>query len=103
MTNYTPHAVSKIRKNRATRHAAWAAMTRAERIAAGIVTVFAPDRSLVGFAKDYGRPYTGEAGYSRTLRVHWEDGITTICALKGMVPAHEEPTLPGGFAEWTIR
>lgn len=103
MSNYTPHAVSKIRQNRAARYAAWAAMTRAERIAAGIVTVLAPDRSLVGFAKDYGRPYTGEAGYSRTLRVHWEDGTTTICSLKGMVPAHDEPTLPGGFAEWTIR
>lgn len=103
MTSYTPPAVSKVRQNRAARHAAWAAMNRAERIAAGIVAVFTPDRKSCGYAKDYGRPYTGEAGYSRTLRVHWEDGITTICALKGMVPAHEEPTLPGGFAEWTIR
>lgn len=103
MTSYTPHAVSKIRQNRSARYAAWAAMTRAERIAAGIVTVFTPDRKSCGYAKDYGRPYTGEAGYSRTLRVHWEDGTTTICALKGMVPAVEAAGLPGGFAEWVIR
>lgn len=103
MSNYIPHAVSKVRQNRAARHAAWAAMTRKELTAAGIVKVFTADRKSCGFAKDYGRPYTGEAGYSRTLRVHWEGGITTICALKGMVPAHEEPALPGGFAEWTIR
>lgn len=103
MTSYTPHAVSKIRQNRAARWAAWDAMNQRERIEAGIVKVFAPDRSQCGYAKDYGRPYTGEAGYSRTLRVHWEDGTTTICALKGMVPAVEAAGLPGGFAEWTIR
>ena len=103
MTIYTPHAVSKIRQNRAARYAAWAAMTKAERIAAGIVTVFALDRCACGYAKDFGRPYTGEAGYSRTLRVHWEGGQITICALKGMVPAVEAAGLPGGFAEWVIR
>lgn len=103
MTNYIPHAVSKIRRNRATRHAAWAAMTGQELIEAGVVKVFTPDRRACGFAKDYGRCYTGKAGYSRTLRVHWEGGQTTICALKGMVPAFEAASLPGGFAEWTIR
>jgi len=103
MTKYTPHAVSKIRRNRAARWAAWDAMNERERIEAGVVTVFTPDQKSCGYATDYGRPYTGEAGYSRTLRVHWEDGTTTVCSLKGMVPAVEAAGLPGGFAEWTIR
>jgi hypothetical protein len=98
----TPHAVSKVRQNRRARYAAWAAMTKAARIAAGVVTVYTHDRSEAGYAVGYGRPYTGEAGYSRTLRVHWGDEITH-CAIKGMVPAVEVPSLPGGFSEWTIR
>jgi len=101
--NYVPHAVSKIRRNRATRHAAWAAMTRQERIEAGVVAVFTADRRACGYATDFGCPYTGEAGYSRTLRVTWEGGAVTHCAIKSMVPAFEAPGLPGGFAEWTIR
>ena len=102
MTNYTPHAVSKIRRNRAARHAAWAAMTRQELIEAGVVKVFAHDRRACGFATDFGRPYTGEAGFSRTLRVTWEGGAVTHCTIKGMVPS-QSAHLPGGYAEWTIR
>lgn len=102
MTSYTPHAVSKIRANRAARWAAWDAMNEQDRIKAGVVTVFAIDRCACGYATDFGRSYTGEAGFSRTLRVVWEGGQTTVCALKGMVPAHSAH-LPGGYAEWTIR
>lgn len=103
MATYIPHAVSKIRANRAARWAAWEAMGRQGRVEAGIVTVYTPDRSQHGYARDYGRPYTGAAGYSSTLRVHWREGETTLCAVKGMVPAYEAPGLVGGFAEWTIR
>ena len=68
-----------------------------------VVRVYTPDRSRVGFVIGWGPDYSGEAGFSRRLRVLWDDGHTTLCSIRGMIPAHEEPLVLGGFLEWTIR
>jgi hypothetical protein len=65
--------------------------------------VYTADRSRCGFVIGMASPYTGEAGYSQRVRVLWADGRTTLCCLKGMVPAYEDSRVLTGFREWTIR
>ena len=65
--------------------------------------VYTADRSRCGYVIGMASPYTGEAGYSQRVRVLWADGRTTLCCLRGMVPAFENPRLQTGFCEWTIR
>lgn len=102
MTRANNPAPSSIRRSRMARWAEFDAMTPAERVEAGIATVYTADRSQRGYADAFGPSYAGEAGFSRRLRVVWANGSTTLCCTRGMVPA-KSAHVPGGYAEWTIR
>jgi hypothetical protein len=65
--------------------------------------VYTADRSRCGYVIGMASPYTGEAGYSQRVRVLWANGRTTLCCLRGMVPAFEDSRVLAGFREWTIR
>lgn len=96
--------MSAIRTNRAATWAEWNSMTEAERLDAGIATVFTPDRSQRGYAAGAGPACRCGGLGARNLRVIWRDGSLTHCCTRGMESSGEEDErMPGGFAEWTIR
>ena len=84
------------RTNRIRRYVSLAAEGTAPR-------VYTADRSSMGFVIGWGPDYTGEAGFSRRLRVLWSDGTTTLCTTRGMLPAFEDAAVIGGHREWVIR
>ena len=69
-----------------------------------VAMVFSRDGLAVGYAEDFGSPYTGAAGYSSRLMVLWNDGSMTLCCLKGMRPATPHDYAPGGLRKrkWQI-
>lgn len=92
--------MSKVRENRARDYRD---MERRWPCDSGnVAQVFSRDGKAVGYAEDFGRPYTGEAGYSERLRVLWSDGSMTLCCLKGMRPSMPHDYAPGGFLRWEI-
>lgn len=105
MTRANKPAPSSIRRSRMTRWAEFDAMTPAERIEAGIATVYSTGRSERGYA---GWPVSpscrcGSPG-ATGLRVIWSDGAMTLCCTRGMESSGgEDERMPGGYAEWTIR
>jgi hypothetical protein len=67
-----------------------------------VAQVFSRDGKAVGYAEDFGAPYTGEAGFSPRLMVIWQDGSMTLCSVAGMKPSMPHDYAPGGFRKWQI-
>lgn len=83
--------------------AEWDAMPEADRLDAGIATVYTPDRSERGYCGTTG-PNPCRCGKGLGLVVIWKDGGMTRCCTAGMESSgDEDERMPGGFAEWTIR
>ena len=69
---------------------------------AGIAAVHGRDGDGLGLSAALGPDYTGDAGYSRRLRVYWPDGTVTLCCVRGMACAGEDENCPGEAREWWI-
>ena len=67
-----------------------------------VAMVVSSECNEVGYADDFGSPYTGEAGYSERFRVIWSDGSMTLCCLKGMSPDMPNKNALGKFLRWRI-